>query len=102
MIIFLTIPQQQVMATEILEPGAIEAESSRTTGASHNVPPGETQQQRRDQVVHRNATIVATKNMTQDAHLQIVRTTGTSKNMMQHAIRCESIHIDVEDGQLTV
>jgi len=46
-IIFLTIPQQQVMAPEIVQPGAIEAELSRTTGASNNAPPGETQQQRR-------------------------------------------------------
>ena len=70
MIIFLTIPQQQVMAPETLQPGAIGAESSRMTGASNNAPPGETQQQRRHQLVHRDAAIVATEYVTQDAHSQ--------------------------------
>ena len=90
------------MAPEILQPGALEAESSRTTGSSNNAPPGEIQQQRRHQLVHRNAAIVATEIMTQDAHLNIVRKTESSKNKKQHAIRCESIHIDVDDGLLTV
>jgi len=44
-IIFLTIQQQQVMAPEILQPGAIEAELSQTTRASKNAPPRETQEQ---------------------------------------------------------
>jgi len=90
------------MAPEILHPGVIEAEWSRTTGASHNAPPGETQQQRRQQLLHRDAVIVATKNMTLDAHSKIVCITGSNKNKYQHAIGCESIHIDVDDGQLTV
>jgi len=46
-IIFLTIPQQQLIAPERLEPGAIEAGLSRMTGASNYAPPGEPQQQRR-------------------------------------------------------
>ena len=46
-IIFLTIPQQQVMAAGILQPGGNDAESSQTTGASNNAPPGQTQRQRR-------------------------------------------------------
>ena len=81
MIIFLTILQQQAMAPERLPPGAIGAESSRTTGASRNAPLGETQQQPKQQLVYRDTTIVATKNMTQDAHLQKIRKTGSSKNM---------------------
>jgi len=81
MIIFFTIPQQQVRAPETLQPGAIGAESSRTTGASINAPPAGTQQQRRHQVVHHKAAIVATENMTQDAHLKMVGVTGLSKNM---------------------
>ena len=101
-IIFLTIPPQQVMAPGILQPGAIEAELSWTTGGSNNAPPSETQQQLRHQLVHRDAAIVATENMTQDAHLRIVRQTGSSKNTKQHAIRCDSIYIDVDDGQQTV
>jgi len=101
-IIFLTIPQQHVMPPETLQPGAIEAESSRTTGASNNAPPSETQQQCRLQLVHVGAAIAATENMTQDTHFNIECKTATSKNRKQHAIGCESIHIDVVDGQLTV
>jgi len=52
------------MAPEILEAGVIKAESSRTTGASNNAPPGETQQQRIHQLVDRDAAIVATDNIT--------------------------------------
>jgi len=36
MIIFLTVPQQQVMAPETLQLGAIRAESSRMTASSAN------------------------------------------------------------------
>jgi len=70
-IIFLTIPQQQVMAREILQPGAIEPKSSRTTGSSNNAPPGETQQQRRHQLVHCDTAFIATENVTQEAHSKI-------------------------------
>jgi len=101
-IIFLTIPHQQVMATEILQPGAIEAEPSRTTGDSNNAPPGQSQQHNRHQLVHRDPAIVATENMTQDAHFNIVRKSGSRRNHKQHAIGCESIHFDVDHGQLTV
>ena len=77
------------MAPETLPPGAIGAESSRTTSASRNAPLGKTQQQHRHQLVHRDAAIAATENMAQDAHLQNVRTTGRSNNTQQHAIGCE-------------
>jgi hypothetical protein len=70
------------------------------TVASSNVPLGKTQQQRRHQLVHCDAAIVATENMTQYAHLKKVGKMGSSKNLKQHAIRCESIHICVDDGQL--
>jgi len=59
-IIFLTIPQQQVMTPKIFQSGAIEAKSSLKTGTSNNAPHGETNQQRRHQLVHRNTAIVAT------------------------------------------
>jgi len=85
-IIFLTIPQQQVRAPEILQQGAIEAKSSRTTGASNNAPPGESLQQRRYQLVYYDAAIVATDNMAQDAHPTIVRKTGSNENQKQDAI----------------
>jgi len=65
-IIFLTFLQQQAMAPETLPPDAIGAELSRTTGASRNAPLGETQLQPRHQLVHRDAAIVATENITQD------------------------------------
>jgi len=79
MIVFITIPQQRVMAPEILQPGAIEAQSSRTTGASNNAPPGEKQQQCRHELDHCDAAIVATENMTQDTDSKIVRTTRSRK-----------------------
>jgi hypothetical protein len=94
--------QQQAMAPETLPPGAIGPELIRTAGASGNAPLGETQQQRRHQLVHRDAAIVATENMTQDAHLKKVHKTGSSKNKKQHAIGCESMHICVNDGQLKI
>jgi len=90
------------MAPETLPPGAIGAGSSRTTGASRNAPLGETQLQRIHQLVHRDAEIVATENMTQDAHLKNVRKTGSSNNKKQHAIGYESIHICVNNGQLKI
>jgi hypothetical protein len=98
-IIFFTILQQQAMAPETLPPGANGAESSLMTGTSRNAPLGETQQQHRHQLVYRDAAIVATENMTQDAHLKKVRKTGSSKNKKQHAMGCESI---VNDGQLKI
>jgi len=99
-IIFLIFLQQQAMAPETLPPGAIGAESSRMTGASSNAPLGQTQLQRRHQLVHRDTSIVATENMTQDVHFKKIRITGSSKNKKQHAIGCESIHISVDNGQL--
>jgi hypothetical protein len=64
------------MAPETLQPGAIEAESSRTTDSSTNEPPGETEQQCKHQLLHRDAAIVATETMTQDAHLKTILITG--------------------------
>jgi hypothetical protein len=40
--------------------------------------------------------------MTQDAHLKIVRKTGSSKNKKQNAVGCEYIHIEANGGQLTI
>jgi len=40
-------------------------------GASSNASPAETQQQRRQQVVHRNTADAATKEMTLDRYLEI-------------------------------
>jgi hypothetical protein len=72
MIIFLAFLQQQAMAPETLQTCVIGAQSSQTTDASRNAPLGGTQQQRRDQIVHRDAAIVATENMSLDAHVKQV------------------------------
>jgi hypothetical protein len=88
-IIFPTLPQPQVMAPEAHQPGAIGSESSQTAGISTNVPSGVTQQQRGHQLVHRNAAIVDTKNLTQEAHLETVRKAGSRKNQMQQAMGCK-------------
>jgi len=99
-IIFLTFLQHQTIAPKTLPPGGIGAGSSWTTGTSHSEPIGKTQQQRRHQLVQRDAAIVATENMTQDAHLIKVRKSGGKNTKKQHAIGCESIHICVDHGQL--
>jgi hypothetical protein len=70
MIIFLGCPQLQAMAPEICPPGAIGAELSQTPGVSSNSPLGETQQHHRHHYLNRDAAIVATENMIQDAHLK--------------------------------
>jgi hypothetical protein len=53
-------------------------------------------------LVHRKAAEAATKYKTQDAHLKIVRKTGSSTNKMQHALGCEYLHIMVNRSQLTL
>jgi hypothetical protein len=45
--------------------------------------------QAQTQVSLRDAANVATKHITQDAHLKIVRKTGSRKNKKQHAVGCE-------------
>jgi hypothetical protein len=47
------------------------------------------QQERRNKLVHCDAANAATKQMTQDAHLKLVRMTGGSKHKMQYAVGCE-------------
>ena len=61
-----------------------------------------TQQECRRQVVHRDAADVATSDMTQDAHLKVVRKTGSTQNKKQHVVGCEYMHIKVNGCQLTV
>jgi hypothetical protein len=61
-----------------------------------------TQQERRHKLVHRDAADAATKHMTQDAKLKIVRKTGSWRNKKHHAVGCEYIHIDAIGGQLTI
>jgi len=86
--IFLTMPQQQVMATETLQPGAIRAESSWTTGASTDAQPSETKQQVRHHMVHHDAAMFATKNMTEHQDVKMIRKMGSIKNKKPYKIEC--------------
>jgi hypothetical protein len=75
--------------------------TSRLAGATSNTEILGTQQECRHKLVHRDAANVATNHLTQDAHLKIVRKTGSSKNKKQHAVGCESILIVPNGVQLT-
>jgi len=77
------------MATETPQAGESGSKSSETMGASSNVSLEGTQQKCRHQLVHREAANVATQIKTQDAHLIILRKTGSSTHNKQHAIQCE-------------
>jgi hypothetical protein len=61
-----------------------------------------TRQERRHKLVYSDAANAATKHMTQDAYLKIIRKTGSSKNKKQHMVGCEYIHTEVTGGQLTI
>jgi len=73
----------------------------RLAGTTSNTALLGTQQERRHKLVHRDAANVATKHMTQDAHLKIIRKTGSSKNKQQHAVGCRYILIMANGGHLT-
>jgi hypothetical protein len=76
--------------------------TGRLAGATTNTDILGTQQVRRLKLVHHDAADAATKHMTQDAHLKIVRKTESSKNNKQHAVGCEYIHIEVNGGQCSI
>jgi len=88
------------MATQATQTGESRSESSEMTGASSNASPEGTQQQRRQQLVHREAANVVTKNMTKHADSKIVRMTGSSTTKKQCAIGCEYFHIMIYSHQL--
>jgi hypothetical protein len=75
--------------------------TGRLAGAISNTELLGTQQECRHKLVHRDAANVATKHMTQDEHLKIVRKTGSSKNKKQHAVGYRYILIVANGGQLT-
>jgi len=81
------------MATQTPQPGENGIEAGGSTGITPKTSLSGTQQECRHQLVHRNAANAATKNMTEDTHLKIVRKTGSSKNKKQHVIGCKYIHI---------
>jgi len=81
------------------ESGSISGQLAGATSHTHILG---TQQERRHKFVHRDATNAATKHMTQDAHLKIIRKAGSRKNKKHHALGCEYIHIEAKGGQITV
>jgi hypothetical protein len=90
------------MDTQPPQPGTGGSKSRRLAGVSSNTSLISTQQERRDQLIHDDAADAATKHMTQDAHLKIIRKTGSSTNKKQHAVGCEYLHAVVNGCQLTI
>jgi len=90
------------MDTQPPPPGESGSNTGRLAGATTNTDILGTQQERRHKLVHPDAANAATKHMTQDAHLKIVRKTGSRKNKKHHAVGCKYIHIEAKGGQLTV
>jgi len=101
-IIISSLPPQQIMAPQTPQQGEHGTESSRTTGASSNMPPAETQLQRRHQLAHHDAANAATENRTLDTQLNTVHKTGSSKNKKLHMIGCEDCGIKVDERQLII
>jgi hypothetical protein len=90
------------MDTQPPLPGNSESNTGRLAGATSTMAILGMQQERRKKSVYRDTGNAATKYKTQDAHLKIVRKTGSSKNKMRNAARCEYIHIQANGGQLTI
>jgi len=80
-------------------PGESGLNTGRLAGATTNTDILGTQQEHRHKLVHRDAANAATRHMTQDAHLKIVRKTGSRKNKKQHVVGCEYIHIEANGSQ---
>jgi len=89
------------MDTQPPPAGESGSNTGRLAGATSNTELLGTQQERRHKLVHRDAANVATKHMTQDAHLKIVRKTGSSKNKNPDPVGCKYILIVANGGQLT-
>jgi len=87
------------MTPQTPQQGESGTESSRRMGISSNMPPAEPQLECRHHLAHRDAANAATENVTPDAQFKIVRKTGRSKNMKQHAIGCEYSRIMVDSSQ---
>jgi len=77
------------MDTHPPPPGESRSNTGRLAGATSTTDSLGTQEERRRKLVHCDAANVATIHMTQDAHLNIVRKTGSSKNKKQRAVGCE-------------
>jgi hypothetical protein len=90
------------MDTQTPQPGMTGWESSRTTGIPADTSDHGIQQEWQHPLVHCDAANAATKHMTQDAHLKIVRKTGSSMNMKQHAVGSEYMYSVLNGRQITV
>jgi hypothetical protein len=90
------------MDTQPPPPGESISNTARSAGTTTTTDILGTQQERRHMLVHRDYANAAPKYMTQDAHLKIVRKTGSRRNMKLHAVECEYIHIDAIGVHLTV
>jgi len=90
------------MDTQPPPPGERGSNTGRSVRTTSNTEIHGTPQERRHKLVHRNAANAGITHMTQDAHLKIVRKTGSSKNKKQHAVGSEYMHIYPNGGQLTV
>jgi hypothetical protein len=90
------------MDTQPPPAGEITLNTGRLAGATSNTDILGTQRELTQQLVHRNTANATTKHMTQNAHFNIVRKTGSCNNKKQHAAGCQYIHIEANGGQLTV
>jgi hypothetical protein len=90
------------MDTQPPQPGESGSEWSRLASALSNTPLCGTQQEHRQQLVHRDAANAATKYKTQDAHLKMVYKAGSISNGKQHAVGCEYLHTVVNVRPLTI
>jgi hypothetical protein len=77
------------MVTQTPQPGENGIEAGGSRRITPNTSLSGTQQERRHQLVHCKFAKAATKNMTEDAHVEIVRKTESRKNKNQHAIGCK-------------
>jgi len=93
------IPHQQIMDTQPPQPGQSGSKSSRLAASLSNTSLIGTQQRHKHKLLHHHTANAATKNMPQDAHLNIVRKTECSTNKMWHAVGCECIHTVVNGRQ---
>jgi hypothetical protein len=86
------------MDTQPPPPGESGSNTGRLAGAISHTEILGTQQDCRHKLVHRDAADAATKPMTKDAHLKIIRKTDNRRNGKQHAVGCEYIHIEAIGG----
>ena len=96
------ITHQQIMDTQPPQPGERRSKSSRLAGTRSDTSLIGTEQERRHQLVHRDAADAATRNIILDAHFTIVSRTGTSKNTKQHAVGDTYMHSMVNGHRLYV